>query len=177
VAEAESHIAGYILMNDWSARDLQLAEMQVRLGPAKGKDFATTLGPVFVTKDELEPYRAGNAFKLRMEAAINGVSIGTDTWSNMSFTYSQMIAYASRGTEIRTGDVLGSGTCGGGCLAELWGRRGFDAHPPLSPGDVVTISVELLGSQESRIVANHEPAWPADELQAQIRPSITTTNT
>jgi 2-keto-4-pentenoate hydratase/2-oxohepta-3-ene-1,7-dioic acid hydratase in catechol pathway len=152
VADAEAHIAGYVLMNDWSARDLQFAEMQVQLGPAKGKDSATTLGPVLVTPDELAPHRVGNAFALRMTAEVNGTVIGEDTWNTMAFSYAQMIAYASRGTEVRTGDILGSGTCGGGCLAELWGRHGFDSHPPLSPGDTITLSVERLGSQTSRIL-------------------------
>jgi 2-keto-4-pentenoate hydratase/2-oxohepta-3-ene-1,7-dioic acid hydratase in catechol pathway len=166
VEDADAHIAGYVLMNDWSARDLQFAEMQVRLGPAKGKDGATTLGPVLVTPDELEPHRAGNAFALRMEASVNGEPIGDDMWSAMAFSYAQMIAHASRGAEVRTGDVLGSGTCGGGCLAELWGRRGFDAHPPLRPGDVVTLTVERLGTQECRVVAGDHPDRPADALRA-----------
>ncbi|MEU1514861.1 fumarylacetoacetate hydrolase family protein [Streptomyces sp. NPDC005811] len=115
VDEAEPHIAGYVLMNDWSARDPQFAEMHVRLGPAKGKDSA------------------GNAFDLRMTAAVDGRVVGEDRWSNMAFSYAQMIAHVSRGTEVRNGDILGSGTCGGGCLAELWGREGLDAHPPLAP--------------------------------------------
>ncbi len=166
VADAEAHIAGYVLMNDWSARDLQLAEMQVRLGPAKGKDSATTLGPVLVTPDELAPHRAGNAFALRMEASVNGEPIGGDTWSEMSFSYAQLVAYASRGTEVRTGDVLGSGTCGGGCLAEIWGRQGMDSRAPLAPGDVVTLTVERLGTQECRVVANDEPEWPVEDLRA-----------
>jgi 2-keto-4-pentenoate hydratase/2-oxohepta-3-ene-1,7-dioic acid hydratase in catechol pathway len=164
VADAESHIAGYVLMNDWSARDLQFAEMRVQLGPAKGKDGATTLGPVLVTPDELAPYRSGNAFALRMTAEVNGRVVGEDVWSNMAFSYAQMIAYASRGAEVRTGDVLGSGTCGGGCLAELWGREGFDAHSPLSPGDTVTLSVEHVGSQTSRILPGIQPH--ADDLTA-----------
>lgn len=168
VDEAESHIAGYVLMNDWSARDLQFTEMQVRLGPTKGKDSATTLGPVFVTPDELEPYRAGNAYGLRMTAAVNGTVVGEDLWSNMAFSYAQMIAYASRGTEVRTGDILGSGTQGGGCLAELWGRRGLDAHPPLAPGDTVTLSVEHLGTQTCRVTERAER--PAGDLRATSHP-------
>ncbi|WP_218828299.1 MULTISPECIES: fumarylacetoacetate hydrolase family protein [unclassified Rhodococcus (in: high G+C Gram-positive bacteria)] len=130
VADADSHIAGYMVMNDWSARDLQFAEMQVRLGPVKGKDSATSLGPYFVTADELEPHRAGNAFDLKMSASVNDVVVGEDNWANMAFSYPQMLAYASRGTEVRAGDLLGSGTCGSGCLAEVWGRRGRSAIPP-----------------------------------------------
>ncbi|GAA4943912.1 2-keto-4-pentenoate hydratase/2-oxohepta-3-ene-1,7-dioic acid hydratase in catechol pathway [Nonomuraea thailandensis] len=167
VEEAGGHIAGYLLMNDWSARDIQLDEMEVRLGPVKGKDTATTLGPVLVTPDELAPYRAGNAFDLPMTAAVNGLTVGTDRWSNMAFSYPQMIAYASRGTEVRAGDVLGSGTCGGGCLAELWGRLGLEAHAPLSPGDTVTITVERLGVQRCRVVEGAEPG--ADDLRASRR--------
>jgi 2-keto-4-pentenoate hydratase/2-oxohepta-3-ene-1,7-dioic acid hydratase in catechol pathway len=170
VDEAESHIAGYLLMNDWSARDLQFAEMQVRLGPAKGKDSATTLGPVFVTPDELEPYREGNAFGLRMTAAVNSTVVGEDRWSNMAFSYAQMIAHASRGTEVRTGDILGSGTCGGGCLAELWGRRGPDAHASLAPGDTVTLTVEHLGTQTCRVTAPVE--HPAGDLRATSHPHV-----
>ncbi len=152
VDDAEAHIAGYVILNDWSARDLQVAEMNVRLGPSKGKDTATSLGPMLVTPDELEPYRSGNAFDLRMTAEVNGRTIGSDTLASMGFSFAEMIAHASRGTEVRPGDVLGSGTCGGGCLAELWGRQGFDAHPPLRPGDTVTVAVEDLGVIGSTIV-------------------------
>ncbi|MEI4274195.1 fumarylacetoacetate hydrolase family protein [Klenkia sp. LSe6-5] len=155
--DGESYIAGYTIMNDWSARDVQFAEMEVRLGPAKGKDTATTLGPVLVTPDELAPWRAGTAYDLAMTVDINGERIGEDRWSSMAFSYGDMVAYASRGTEIRPGDVLGSGTCGAGCLAELWGRHGRDVHQPLQPGDVVTVGVEQLGSLTTRIVAGVDP--------------------
>ena len=149
--DAEAHIAGYTVMNDWSARDLQFAEMQVRLGPSKGKDTATSLGPQLVTPDELEPFRKGSSFALRMTAEVNGQSIGSDELTSMGFSFAEMIAHASRGTEVRPGDILGSGTCGGGCLAEMWGRQGFDAHRPLRAGDVVTITVEELGTITSTI--------------------------
>ncbi|MET9030838.1 fumarylacetoacetate hydrolase family protein [Nocardia sp. NPDC004168] len=154
VDEAERYIAGYTIMNDWSARAIQFQEMSVRLGPSKGKDSATTLGPWFVTPEELEPFRAGGAFDLRMEAYVNDERIGSDSWAHMSFTYAQMVSYASRGTEVRPGDIIGSGTCGDGCLAELWGNQGYDAHRPLLPGDIVTLSVEGLGTQRSRIIEN-----------------------
>jgi 2-keto-4-pentenoate hydratase/2-oxohepta-3-ene-1,7-dioic acid hydratase in catechol pathway len=157
VGDAGSYIAGYMLMNDWSARDLQLAEMQVGLGPVKGKDGATSFGPYFVTADELEPYRQGNAFGLSMTARVNGRTVGTDTWSNMAFSYPQMLSYASHGTWVRPGDVLGSGTSGGGCLAEIWGRDGIDAVPALAVGDVVELEVEILGRQRSRVVSSTSP--------------------
>jgi 2-keto-4-pentenoate hydratase/2-oxohepta-3-ene-1,7-dioic acid hydratase in catechol pathway len=157
--QARNHIAGYTIFNDWSARDLQGREMQVNLGPCKGKDTATTLGPYFVTADELEPYRDADGFlRLALTAEINGEVVGEDLLSNMSWTFEEMIAYASRGTWVRPGDVLGSGTCGnGGCLAELWGVRGRDCHPPLKPGDTVTLTVEGIGTTSNIVVPGAAP--------------------
>ncbi|MFE2996691.1 fumarylacetoacetate hydrolase family protein [Nocardia sp. NPDC059246] len=154
----ENHIAGYTVMIDWSARDLQFDEMQVRLGPVKGKDTATTLGPALVTPDELESARSGTSFDLAMTASINATAIGQDTLASMHFSFGEMVAHASRGTWVKPGDVLGSGTCGGGCLAELWGRKGRDAHPALAPGDSVTVTVDRLGSLTTRIAADSEVA-------------------
>ena len=124
--QARDHIFGYAILNDWSARDLQRREMKVLLGPAKGKDSATTLGPWLVTADELEPYRDADGFlALDLRVSVNGTEVGQDLLSNMGWPFEELISYASRGTWVRAGDVLGSGTCGnGGCLAELWGRRG-----------------------------------------------------
>lgn len=151
--EGASYIAGYTILVDWSARDLQFAEMEVRLGPTKGKDTVTTLGPELVTPDELAAWRTDTAFDLLMTVQINGVPVGEDRLSSMAFSFGDMVAYASRGTEVRPGDVLGSGTCGRGCLAELWGRHGMDSHPPLRPGDVVTVGVEQLGTISTKVVA------------------------
>ncbi len=163
--QAREHIAGYLIMNDWSARDLQIREMQVGLGPAKGKDTATTLGPWLVTADELEPYRDEDGLlRLALTASVNGTVVGRDLLSNMSWTFEELVAYASRGTWVRPGDVLGSGTCGnGGCLAELWGVRGRQDPPPLRPGDVVELTVEGIGSIRNTIVAGVEqvPIPPA----------------
>ncbi len=152
--QAREHVFGYTVLNDWSARDLQVREMQVRLGPAKGKDFATTLGPWLVTADELEPYRDADGFlALDLRAHVNGELIGQDLLSNMGWPFEELIAYAARGTEVRAGDVLGSGTCGnGGCLMELWGRRGRNDPPPLRPGDVVELTVEGIGTVRNRVV-------------------------
>jgi 2-keto-4-pentenoate hydratase/2-oxohepta-3-ene-1,7-dioic acid hydratase in catechol pathway len=153
--EARGHIFGYTVLNDWSARDLQRREMKVQLGPAKGKDSATTLGPWLVTADELEPYRDTDGFvALDLRAFVNGELVGQDLLSNMGWPFEELISYASRGTEVRAGDVLGSGTCGnGGCLAELWGRRGGIDPPPLRPGDVVELTVEGIGTVRNRVVA------------------------
>jgi 2-keto-4-pentenoate hydratase/2-oxohepta-3-ene-1,7-dioic acid hydratase in catechol pathway len=153
--QAREHIFGYTVLNDWSARDLQRREMGVHLGPAKGKDFATTLGPWLVTADELEPYRDADGFlALDLRASVNGVPTGQDLLSNMGWPFEELIAYAARGAQVRAGDVLGSGTCGnGGCLAELWGRSGKTDPPPLRPGDVVELAVEGIGTVRNRIVA------------------------
>jgi 2-keto-4-pentenoate hydratase/2-oxohepta-3-ene-1,7-dioic acid hydratase in catechol pathway len=146
--QARDHIVGYTVFNDWSARDLQSAEMKVGLGPCKGKDTATSLGPCLVTADELEPHRDTDGFlRLALTAQVNGETVGSDLLSNMSWTFEEMVAYASRGTRVVPGDVLGSGTCGnGGCLAELWGLRGERTPPPLKPGDTVGLTVEGLGT-------------------------------
>jgi 2-keto-4-pentenoate hydratase/2-oxohepta-3-ene-1,7-dioic acid hydratase in catechol pathway len=172
--QAREHVFGYTILNDWSARDLQAREMKVQLGPAKGKDSATTLGPWLVTADELEPYRDDEGFlQLDLRVSVNGTEIGQDLLSNMGWPFEELIAYASRGTEVRAGDVLGSGTCGnGGCLAELWGTRGEDAPPPLQPGDVVEMTVEGIGTVRNRVVAGVElpPVAPA-RARTRTRPS------
>lgn len=145
--KARDHIFGYLLFNDWSARDIQGREMQVGLGPAKGKDFGTTLGPWIVTADELEPFRNSEGFlELLGTASVNGTVVGQDLLSNMAWNFETLVAYASRDSRIEVGDVLGSGTFGnGGCLAELWGRNGEHDPPALREGDVVTIAVTGIG--------------------------------
>jgi 2-keto-4-pentenoate hydratase/2-oxohepta-3-ene-1,7-dioic acid hydratase in catechol pathway len=156
-ADADRHIAGYTIFNDWSARDLQLAEMRLGLGTCKGKDFANTLGPWIVTTDELEPYRDADRLDLALRAEVNGFALGTDSLANMAWSFPELVSYASRGTWVRTGDVLGSGTCGYGCLLELWGREGSDAHRPLQPGDIVALYVEGIGSLRNSVVAGDGP--------------------
>jgi 2-keto-4-pentenoate hydratase/2-oxohepta-3-ene-1,7-dioic acid hydratase in catechol pathway len=152
--QAREHVFGYTVLNDWSARDLQAREMKVHLGPAKGKDSATTLGPWLVTGDELEPYRDQEGFlALDMRVSVNGTEVGHDLLSNMGWPFEELISYASRGTWVRAGDVLGSGTCGnGGCLGELWGLRGELSPPPLQPGDAVEMTVEGIGTIRNRVV-------------------------
>jgi 2-keto-4-pentenoate hydratase/2-oxohepta-3-ene-1,7-dioic acid hydratase in catechol pathway len=163
--EARDHVFGYTVLNDWSARDLQRREMKVGLGPAKGKDSAITLGPWLVTADELESFRDDEGFlALDMRVSVNGALVGQDLLSNMGWPFEELIAYASRGTRVRAGDVLGSGTCGnGGCLAELWGRRGELDPPPLQPGDVVEMTVEGIGTIRNRVVPGVDlpPVAPA----------------
>ncbi len=174
VEQARDHIVGYLVMNDWSARDLQGREMQVHLGPAKGKDFATTLGPWLVTADELEPYRDADGFlRLAMTAEVNGAEVGCDLLSNMSWTFEELLVRASRGTWVRPGDVIGSGTCGnGGCLLELWTRNGIRQPPPLAPGDTVALTVEGIGRTSNTVVPGVEPQpLPTARSRPHTRPS------
>ncbi|MGZ8745076.1 MAG: fumarylacetoacetate hydrolase family protein [Nocardioides sp.] len=151
--EARDAIFGYTIVNDWSARDIQSREMQVGLGPAKGKDFATSIGPWIVTADELSGSHDADGFlDLDCTAYVNGEAIGRDRLAHMHWTFPQMIAYASRDSVVLAGDLLASGTTGGGgCLAELWGRNGSQTPPPLQPGDVVSIEVEALGPLAAQV--------------------------
>ncbi|WP_406327730.1 fumarylacetoacetate hydrolase family protein [Streptomyces sp. NBC_00203] len=151
--EAREHIVGYLVFNDWSARDLQKPEKNLGLGFSKGKDFANTLGPFLVTADEVADRRDPDGFlDLEMTVTLNGELIGRDTLANVSWTFEEMTAYATRDAWVRPGDILGSGTCGWGALAEFWGRVGERTPPPLKPGDEVTLTVERLGTLSNRIV-------------------------
>lgn len=156
--EAADHIFGYTIMNDWSARDIQGREMAMPLGPSKSKDTATTLGPWLVTADELTGHVEDGRLALRAEVRLNGTTMGADTTANMSRSFADLIAYASRGTTVRPGDVFGGGTCGAGCLAELKRTQGDNAPDWLAPGDVVRIDVEELGHIENRLVPGPAPA-------------------
>jgi 2-keto-4-pentenoate hydratase/2-oxohepta-3-ene-1,7-dioic acid hydratase in catechol pathway len=149
---AERHIAGFCVMNDWSARDLQRREMKLSLGPAKGKDFATTLGPFLVTPDELEPCRAGRSFSLAMRAEVNAREYSRGSLADVYWSFGEMLAYASRGTRLVPGDVIGSGTCGTGCILELSLVHGPEEYPWLQPGDEVVAEVEHLGRLVNRVV-------------------------
>lgn len=152
-AAALDHIAGFTIMNDWSARDLQRREMKLNLGPAKGKDFATTLGPFLVTPDELTDVAAGKAYDLAMTATVNGREFSRASLADIYWTFGDLLAYASRGTSVRPGDIIGSGTCGTGCILELSLVHGQERFPWLAPGDVVSLSVERLGTITNRVVA------------------------
>ena len=141
--QAEEHIFGFTVMNDWSARDLQRREMRVGLGPAKGKDFATSLGPCLVTCDELAPHRAGRpgVYDLEMCGRINGVERSRGNWKDLYHSFGALLARASADADLVPGDVIGSGTVGSGCLLELTAGQG----PWLRPGDVVELEIEGLG--------------------------------
>jgi len=139
-AGAAAAIFGYTIMNDWSARDVQRAEMAMRLGPAKSKDFATSLGPCIVTADEFDPSHG-----VRMRAKING-----DVWfetanATMHWTFAQMIAYVGQGEDVWPGDVYGSGTAFGGC--------GLDQDRWIARGDTVELEIDGIGTLRTPVIA------------------------
>ncbi len=148
----EPGIAGFTLMNDWSARDVQAAEVTVGLGPAKAKDFATSLGPWIVTPEEL-PYEDG---RLRVSARVlvNDREIASGDAGEQHFGWPEIVAHAARDTRLRPGDVLGSGTLTGGCLLELGPfEPGPGAEPRwIEPGDVVALEAEGLGRLRTPVV-------------------------
>jgi 2-keto-4-pentenoate hydratase/2-oxohepta-3-ene-1,7-dioic acid hydratase in catechol pathway len=153
----EEAIGGYFVLNDWSARDLQRDETVVRLGPAKGKDFATTLGPYLVTPDEIAGTRAGKGYDLAATATINGEVISRGNWRDIHFSFGDMIERASADVQLHAGDVLGSGTVGGCCLLEVREESGFGRY--LEPGDSVSLSVDRLGELTTRVIGR--PQQPA----------------
>lgn len=157
VEEAEDYIVGYALMCDWSARDLQERESRIGLGPAKGKDGTTTLGPVLVTRDELEPRRSERGFDIALTVDVNGRRYSAGNWNSIYWSFAQMVSYASRGTTLVPGDVIGSGTVGTGCILELGRVHGRTAYPYLVPGDTVALHAEILGSLEIAVVPGADP--------------------
>jgi fumarylacetoacetate (FAA) hydrolase len=147
---AEEAIAGYTIFNDWSARDLQREETVVRLGPAKGKDFASTIGPWLVTPDELDDARRDTGYDLAMTAEVNGTETSRGRWSDAQFSFGEMLARASADARLRPGDLIGSGTVGTGCLLEV---RDATLGRYLEPGDEVVLRVERLGALRTPVVA------------------------
>ena len=147
----EPGIAGFTLMNDWSARDVQAAEVTVGLGPAKAKDFATSLGPWLVTPDEL-PYDDGR-LRLSARVIVNEVELSRSDAAEKHFTWPEIVAHAGRDTRLRPGDVLGSGTLTGGCLLELGPFEPAAGAEPrwLEPGDVVALEADGLGRLETPV--------------------------
>ena len=161
---ADEYIAGYTIMNDLSARTLQMEEMLLNLGPAKGKDFATTIGPWLVTRDELEAYKTttkenhtGEQYNMSMTCSINGIQVSNGNMNQMDWTFAEIIERVSYGVDLYPGDVIGSGTVGTGCFLELNGTAKLnnpDAIPQwLQAGDVVSLQVEGLGELTNMISA------------------------
>jgi fumarylacetoacetate (FAA) hydrolase len=161
-ADADQYIGGLMILNDFSARQLQMEEMQLSLGPAKGKDFATATGPWLVTLDELEPHRCiappghvGSCWDLNMIARIDGGLLSAGNLSDMHWTFAELIERASYGVDLYPGDIIGSGTVGTGCFLELNGTNKLmdpDYMPQwLQAGETVELEVECLGVLRNRI--------------------------
>jgi fumarylacetoacetate (FAA) hydrolase len=155
-ADANSYIAGYMIMNDMSARTLQMEEMLLNLGPAKGKDFSTVIGPWLVTPDELEQYKTspkeghtGNAYNLEMKCVVNGKQVSSGNMADMDWTFAEIIERCAYGCDVLPGDVIGSGTVGTGCFLELNGTGLLNDpnYQPqwLQPNDLVEMEITGLG--------------------------------
>ena len=165
--DADEYIGGIMIMNDLSARRLQMEEMLLNLGPAKGKDFATTTGPWLVTPDELEPFlvpakegHTGRSWNLTMKARINGVQVSEGNLSDMDWTFAEIIERASYGVDLYPGDIIGSGTVGTGCFLELNGTGKFNdpayEEQWLQQGDVVELEIDELGVLSNTITADED---------------------
>lgn len=147
--DAPQHIFGYTIFNDWSARDVQREEMKVSLGPAKGKDFASTLGPCIITPDELADRSTGKpgVYDLSMTACINGVERSRGNFKDMYWSFGDILARASESVTLLPGDVIGSGTVGTGCLLELTKGKG----PWLNKGDTIELEIERIGILRNKV--------------------------
>jgi fumarylacetoacetate (FAA) hydrolase len=154
--DADAHVFGMMIMNDLSARVLQMEEMKLSLGPAKGKDFATALGPVLVTLDELDARTTktpnGNVYDLRMRCWVNGTQVSDGNVNQMNWTFAQILERASYGVDLYPGDVIGSGTVGTGCFLELNGSK-ITNDQWLQLGDVCVLEIDQLGRLENTFVA------------------------
>jgi fumarylacetoacetate (FAA) hydrolase len=153
-SRGDEAIGGYMVLNDWSARDLQREETTVRLGPAKGKDFASSIGPWLVTPDELADARRDKAYDLSMTASVNGAELSRGSWATAHFSFAEMVERASADVRLRPGDLLGSGTVGTGCLLEI---RDETLGRYLEPGDSVTLAIERLGALTTPVVDRPRP--------------------
>jgi 2-keto-4-pentenoate hydratase/2-oxohepta-3-ene-1,7-dioic acid hydratase in catechol pathway len=168
--DADGAVAGFMVMNDWSARDVQRREMALSLGPAKGKDFATSLGPVLVTAAEFAPGGLREVPSAVMTATVNGVEWSRADLDGLWWSFAELLAYASEAAPVRRGDVLGSGTCGTGCILELSLVHGADKYPYLRPGDEVELEVTGLGVLANPVVAGDAPEFQPDP--DRIRPRL-----
>ena len=164
VENADEYIAGLMILNDFSARTLQMEEMLLNLGPAKGKDFITTTGPWLVTTDELKKWETsgknghpGKSWNLHMSALVNGKIVSEGNLSDMEWTFAELIARASYGVDLYPGDIIGSGTVGTGCFLELNGTGKWKdpeyAEQWLQAGDIVELKIDGLGMLKNNILA------------------------
>lgn len=163
-AEADKYIGGLMIMNDLSARRMQMEEMLLSLGPAKGKDFATVIGPWLVTTDELEQFvvpakenHIGKSWDLKMSCSVNGIKVSEGNLRDMDWTFAEIIERASYGVDLFPGDIIGSGTVGTGCFLELNGTGKLNdpnyKEQWLQPGDEVVMQIDQLGALQNTIIA------------------------
>src|SRR5947207_1058427 len=165
--EADEYIAGLMIMNDMSARRLQMEEMLLNLGPAKGKDFSTAIGPCLVTLDELQPFEIppkenhiGKSWNLRMQCFVNGIQVSDGNLGDMDWTFAEIIERASYGVDLYPGDLIGSGTVGTGCFLELNGTGKLNdpnyKEQWLQEGDVIEMEIDNLGRLNNTIVREED---------------------
>ncbi len=173
--QADHYIGGLMIMNDMSARRLQMEEMLLNLGPAKGKDFATSVGPWLVTPDELQQFEipakqnhTGKSWNLKMKCTVNGVQVSEGNIGDMDWTFAEIIERVSYGVDLYPGDIIGSGTVGTGCFLELNGTGKLNdpnyQEQWLKAGDVVEMEIEQLGTLNNNIVAE-ESSWSILKLK------------
>jgi len=174
-AEAEEYIGGLMIMNDMSARGLQMEEMKLNLGPAKGKDFSTIIGPWLVTLDELQSFEipakenhTGVGWNLAMKCFVNGQQVSEGNVGDMDWTFAELIERASYGVDLYPGDVIGSGTVGTGCFLELNGTGKLNnpeyVEQWLQPNDIVEMEIDGLGKLSNTIIAE-ETDWSILKLK------------
>ena len=166
-AEADEYIGGLMIMNDMSARKLQMEEMVLNLGPAKGKDFSTVIGPLLVTLDELEQQEiagkenhTGKSWNLEMKCIVNGIQVSQGNLGDMDWTFAELIERCSYGVDLMPGDIIGSGTVGTGCFLELNGTGKLNdpnyTEQWLKEGDLVEMEIDGLGKLSNRIVRDED---------------------
>ncbi len=178
-SQADQYIAGYTIMNDFSARQLQMEEMKLNLGPAKGKDFSTAIGPYLVTPDELQNFltapkedHTGERYNLSMKCHVNGIQVSEGNMAQMDWTFAEIIERCAYGVDIIPGDVIGSGTVGTGCFLELNGTGKLnDANYPvqwLQEGDVIEMTIDGLGCL-SNTIRKDEDRFSILDLKKKIK--------
>jgi 2-keto-4-pentenoate hydratase/2-oxohepta-3-ene-1,7-dioic acid hydratase in catechol pathway len=167
--DVSAHVAGFCVLNDFSARDVQRREMAVGLGPHKGKDSVTAVGPLLVTASEFAPGGPREVPNAIMTARVNGVEYSRADLAEMYWSFAEMVVYAAEAADVAPGDLFGSGTCGTGCILELSFMHGSEKYPWLTPGDTVELEVDGLGVLRNLIVASTGPGFVKDAGRARPR--------